>query len=79
MGKISFWTNFKRSEDLKVYFDGNFIGTFESNFENVTPISGQSGTITVSRTPGTYNFYAVSEEPFSNKTWEGSVTVSAGG
>lgn len=40
MGKISFWTNFKRSEDLKVYFDGNFIGTFESNFENVTPISG---------------------------------------
>jgi hypothetical protein len=73
-GNISFWTNIKRSADMKVYLDGNYIGNFESYFEDETPDCEQIGTITVRRSPGTYNFYAKS----SNKIWRGSVTVSAG-
>lgn len=79
IGKISFWTNWKRPRSMKVYLDGNYIGTFESYFENVTPICGQKGTITVSRPPGTYSFHAESEGSFSTRTWEGTITVVAGG
>lgn len=78
MGKISFWSNVKRGT-MKVYLDGNYIGTFKSYFENGSPVCGQIGTITVSRPPGSYNYYAVSEGSFTTSTWKGSVTVSAGG
>ncbi len=78
-GKISFWTNIKRSGNMNVYLDGNYIGTLSSYFDEGTPACGQHGTITVSRAPGTYNFYAVSEGSFSTKTWKGTITVTAGG
>jgi hypothetical protein len=78
MGKISFWTNLKRSGNMKVYLDGNYIGSFTSYFDTGTPACGQQGTITVSRSPGTYNYYAVSEGTFGNKTWRGTITVMAG-
>lgn len=79
MGKISFWTNWKKSGNMKVYLDENYIGTFSSYFDSGNPVCGQQGTLTVSRSPGTYNYYAVSEGSFSTKTWKGTVSVTAGG
>jgi hypothetical protein len=78
-GKVSFWTNWKRSGNMKLYFDGMYVGTFTSYFENGTPVCGQTGTLTVEYKPGTYSFKATSEGGFSTKTWSGTVTITAGG
>jgi len=78
-GKVSFWTNWKRSGNMKLYFDGMYVGTFTSYFENGAPVCGQTGTLTVEYKPGTYSFEAVSEGGFSTKRWSGTVTIRAGG
>jgi len=76
--KIYFWTNWKRSGYIKVYLDGDYIGTIDGYFDGAMPVCGQDGTVTVSRPPGTYNFYATSEKTFTTIKWEGTITVKAG-
>ena len=78
-GKISFWTSWKNSGNMELYFDGMYVGKFTSYFADGTPNCGQQGTLTVTYKPGTYSFRAVSEGGWSTKTWEGTVTISAGG
>lgn len=77
-GKISFWTNWKRSGNLKLYFDGKYVGTFTSYFENGTPSCGQQGTITITYKPGNYHYRAESEGGFGTTYWEGNVTIYSG-
>ena len=78
-GKISFYTSWKRSGNMELYFDGKYVGKFTSYFDNGSPVCGQEGTLTVTYKPGTYNFRAVSEGGWSTKTWEGTVTIYSGG
>lgn len=78
-GKISFWTSWKNSGNMELYFDGMYVGKFTSYFDEGTPNCGQNGTITLTYKPGTYNFRAVSTGGWSTKTWEGTVTIYAGG
>lgn len=73
-GKISFWTNWKKSGSLRLFFDGEYIGTFTQYFENGFPSCGQEGTLTVEYKPGTYKYVAVS----GSKRYEGMVTITAG-
>lgn len=77
-GKISFWTNWKRSGNLKLYIEGVYVGTFTSYFENVTPQCGQNGTLTFSNKPGTYRYRAESEGAFGTTYWEGTFTIYSG-
>jgi hypothetical protein len=78
-GKASFWTSWKRSASMKLYFDGMYVGKFKSYFENGTPVCGQKGTLTVTYKPGTYSYKVISEGSWSTKTWTGTVTIRAGG
>jgi hypothetical protein len=78
-GKISFWTSWKNSGNLILYFDGDYVGKFTSYFSEGNPICGQKGTLTVTYKPGTYNFKAVSEGEWSTRTWEGTVTIYENG
>lgn len=78
-GKISFWTSWKNSGNMELYFDGMYVGKFKSYFPDGSPNCGQQGTITLTYKPGTYSFRAVSEGGWSTKTWEGTVTIYAGG
>jgi hypothetical protein len=78
-GRVSFWTNWKNSGSMKVYFEGVFIGTFKSYFPDSSPTCGQDGTITISFKPGTYNYSAISEGDWTTKTWEGTITITEGG
>lgn len=77
-GKVSFWTNWEKGGNTKLYIDGIFEGTFKSYFDNGQPYCGQVGTITVSKKPGIYSFRAVSSGTRSNKVWEGEVIIRAG-
>jgi len=78
-GKVSFWTNWKRSGNMELYFDGNYAGKFTSFFENGSPFCGQQGTITIKYKPGTYEFRVVSEGNFATKTWKGNITITPNG
>ncbi len=78
-GTISFWTSWKNSGNMELYFDGDYVGKFESYFAAGSPNCGQQGTITITYKPGTYRFRAVSKGGLSSKTWEGTVTIYAGG
>jgi hypothetical protein len=73
-GKVSFWKDFTGTSEMHIYLDDKYIGTFTSYFDNVVPLCGQDGTITVSRNPGTYNFKVVNDK----STWIGTVTVNKG-
>jgi hypothetical protein len=74
-GKISFWSSVKRSGEIKVYIEGNYIGSITSYFKEGTPLCGQNGTLTFEYKPGTYNYKAV-----CNKwTWNGQITIVEGG
>lgn len=78
-GKISFWTNWKNAGSMELYFDGMYIGKFSSYFDNGSPSCGQQGTLTITYKPGTYSYKAVSSGGWSTKTWDGTVTIYAGG
>lgn len=78
-GKISFWTSWKNSGSMELYFDGDYVGKFKSYFADGSPNCGQQGTLTITYKPGTYRYRAVSEGSWATKTWEGTVTIYAGG
>ena len=78
-GKISFWTSWKNSGNMELYFDGMYVGKFTSYFGDGSPNCGQNGTITLTYKPGTYSYRAVSTGGWATKTWEGTVTIYAGG
>lgn len=78
-GKISFWTSWKNSGNLILYFDGKYVGKFTSYFSEGSPNCGQNGTLTITYKPGTYSFRAVSEGDWSTRTWEGTVTIYENG
>ena len=78
-GKISFWTNWKNAASMELYFDGIFVGKFSSYFDNGSPFCEQPGTLTITYKPGTYSYKVVSTGGFSTKTWDGTVTINAGG
>jgi hypothetical protein len=77
LGKVSFWTNWKRSGSMKLYFDGIYVGTFKSYFPDGRPSCGQKGTLTIDYKPGTYSYKAVSSGGWSTKTWNGTVNIRA--
>lgn len=75
-GKITFWTNFNK-DYIKIYVEGDYIGTLKSNFSSESgPNCGQdSGTVIFESKPGTYNYTAKS----SNYSWNGTITVTENG
>jgi hypothetical protein len=70
-GKIGFWTDYRKSGNVDLYVDGEFIGTLKSYFEEGEPNCEQEGVITFTYKPGTYNFEAKSEK----LTWSGKITI----
>lgn len=78
-GKISFWTNWKQSASMKLYFEGLYVGNFKSYFEKGRPVCGQNGTLTVTWKPGTYRYKVTTEGGFVSRTWEGTITITEGG
>jgi hypothetical protein len=78
-GKISFWTRWKNAGSMVLYLEDMYVEKFDSYFPEGTPNCGQKGTVTVTYKPGTYKFKVVSDGLWSTKTWEGTVTIYAGG
>jgi hypothetical protein len=72
--EVSFWTSCSNCSGLQVTFDGSFVGNLTSFF-NSSPTCGQSGTLTISRATGTYQFTARDN---SGRSWNGSVTLTSG-
>ena len=77
-GKISFWTSWKNSGNMRIYLDGMYVGKFTNYFPKVAPSCGEEGTLTVEYKPGTYRYRAISFGGWSTKTWEGTVTINVG-
>lgn len=78
MGKISFWTNINNASNLKLYIDGNYIGTFDSYFSDGKTVCGQEGTITAVKEAGEHNYLVKGEVGSNTLTWEGTFTIIAG-
>jgi serine/threonine protein kinase len=57
--------------DVSVYVEGEFVGII-NNWYSSAPDCGASGCVTISRPPGTYSWYAESEQ---GKTWTGNMTI----
>lgn len=74
-GKVSFWSNFRGSGNIRVFIDGQYIGEITSYFKDGTPNCGQSGTLTFEYKPGTYGYKATN----NNRTWTGTISIRAGG
>lgn len=74
-GKISFWSNMKRSGTISIYVEGEYIGDLTSYFSEGSPRCEQSGTVVYENKPGTYSFKATS----TNGSWSGTIKISSGG
>lgn len=72
---ISIWTSVGDEGTISVSIDGSSVGTLNRHFSSGPPQYGQTGTITVSLSAGTYSITASSQ---SGSEWAGSFTLSAG-
>ncbi|PTD15039.1 hypothetical protein [Flavobacterium columnare] len=70
---ISLYTNYGESGYLKIWIDGNYVGSLYSHFKNGVPICGQNGTIKVPLTSGTHTYRAEDNAGFY---WTGNFTTS---
>lgn len=77
-GKISFWTDLRNARNLDLYFNGQYLRSIDSYFDNGIPNCGQDGTISIEAPPGTYSYKAVLNGTFMSRTWEGTVTIYPG-
>ncbi len=73
--KVSFYKTFPSfKEDVSLYIDGRYIGTFSSYFNQSAPICGQAGTITTYLSKGYHKFYAY--EQSTGGSWNGDFTIN---
>lgn len=75
-GQFTFVTTCNRGA-IAVSLENVSVGSITSKY-NSTPTNvqcGESGNVTVTRAPGTYNFKAVSSQ---GSTWAGTITVVSG-
>lgn len=72
-GRVAFWSDVSNQGDIAIKLDGHLVGSLTSSLSSV-PSCGQSGTLTISKPPGTYEFSA---ESGSGGTWAGVVTVES--
>lgn len=70
---ISFYTNYGQSGHTKIWINGSYKGKLVSYFSVGTPVCGQSGTLLIKLSPGTYFYRAEDEAGFF---WEGSFTAT---
>jgi hypothetical protein len=76
-GSAAFWTNQSSGwSSINVNVGGILAGTIAGNYFNSQPTCGSTGTVTVSKSPGTYAYTASSN---TGVTWSGNVTITAGG
>lgn len=72
---ISIWTSVGDEGTISVRIDGSSVGALNSHFTSGPPQYGQTGTITVSLSPGTYSITATSQ---TGSEWASSFTLSEG-
>lgn len=74
-GQVAFWTSQSSGwSSIEVTVSGVAAGAINGIYFSSTPSCSASGTVTVSRSPGTYPYTAKSN---TGVTWNGTVTISA--
>ncbi|MHC2990237.1 hypothetical protein OB13_01025 [Pontibacter sp. HJ8] len=76
-GQVLFWTASKTlgGSYINVYVEGAYVGQITSYY-STGPSCGASGSASVTKAPGTYQFTAAGED---GTKWSGTVTVTANG
>ena len=76
-GKTMFWSNFD-GPPIDVFVDGTFQGTITS-FSPEVPDCESKGSVTITLSVGSYDFYAVEQSSGTNqpRDLEGSLSVKA--
>lgn len=73
--KVSFYiTYISYSNDVSLYIDSKYMGTFSSYFGKEAPDCGQLGTITTYLSKGYHSFYA--HERTTGISWSGDFTIN---
>ena len=73
-GKITIWTNCSDEGIISIYIDDVYKGQITSYYlESYSPSCGDSGTLNIILTEGTYHITAIGNET----KWDGSVTITA--
>lgn len=74
-GKITFWTNWKRSGPIRIYIGGFEIGIISKYYKDV-PTCEKEGTVTFTYKPGTYDYEAIGLSIFGQEIkWKGHITL----
>ncbi len=73
--KVSFYiTYISYSNDVSLYIDSKYMGTFSKYFNQEAPNCGQDGTITTYLSKGYHKFYAY--ERTTGNSWSGDFTIT---
>lgn len=75
-GSISFFTDLKRSKNVRLWVNGEYYGYFKKYFSYGSgyPNCGGDGTITIPGEPGTYSYKAKS----GLRVWRGEINIKPG-
>ena len=71
----NFYINTKGlKNDVSLFVDDKFIGSFERSFDSIRPVCGSNGTVNTKLSEGKHNFYAL--EHSSGSVWKSDFTIS---
>ena len=71
-GKVSFWSSAKRTGDINIYVEGDYIGKLTSYFQS-SPNCGQNETLSFEFKPGIYNYKAICDKG----NWSGTIRINS--
>ncbi|QCX39537.1 hypothetical protein FF125_14220 [Aureibaculum algae] len=72
---ISFWSDWKKAESIKIYLDEKYYGDLSKRFKDLKPLCFDLGTITIEVKPGNHFFKAFGRGSIS---WEGYIEAKEG-
>lgn len=75
-GNVSFWTDTRPTNGIKIYVDGVLEGEITTFFPMDRPGCGESGTVTLYLEDGVYDYVAYQRDYYR---WEGTINIKNGG
>lgn len=76
-GEAVFWTDDNYGHgDISIYLENSYVGKITVFYNGNEPTCGATGCVTITKSPGTYSFYATADD---GGYWENTINIYSNG